>query len=163
MSKWNQLSKLSKVAFLLAIVVGGYGLFMVAMGTTSPILVVTSGSMEPKICRGDLLIIQYKKAEDIQILDIIVWMDTDTPIVSRVVEIEIIYGEYYYTTKGDNNALRDPGVKSHDDIIGVVVGRIPWVGYIGLFLSSEFGVIIIVLLFLTIIIVSEFVSKGKDN
>ena len=149
---WKRSSKLAKVVFLVAVVVGGYGMFMIAMGT-SPIVVVTSGSMEPTMYRGDLIIIQYRTAEDIQLQDIIVYQDN--PTVSRVVQIEIIDGEYYYSTKGDNNAAQDAGVRSHDDIIGVVVGIIPWVGNIPLALETEFGIIILVLVCAAIIIVHE--------
>ena len=67
--KWNQRSEIAKTVFLLTIVVfgtlGGYGIFMIAMGTTSPIVVVTSGSMEPTIYAGDLLIIQARAAEQL--------------------------------------------------------------------------------------------------
>lgn len=169
--KWNQRSEMAKTVFLLTIVVfgtlGGYGVFMIAMGTTSPIVVVTSGSMEPTIYRGDLLIIQARAAEDIHLFDIVVYQDTtyhtDGPIVHRVIEIEIIDGEYYYTTKGDNNAVQDPGVRTHDEIVGVVVLTIPWLGNVSLALRSEFGMVFIVIIFIAIIIVPELVCKDDEE
>ncbi len=169
--KWNQRSEIVKTVFLLTIVVlgtlGGYGIFMIAMGTTSPIVVVTSGSMEPTIYRGDLLIIQTRAAEDILLFDIVVYQDTtyhtEGPIVHRVVEIEIINGTYYYTTKGDNNSIVDYGVRTHDEIVGVVVSQIPWLGNISLALRSEFGIVFIVLIFIAIIIVPELVCKDDKE
>ncbi|MHA1575849.1 MAG: signal peptidase I [Candidatus Thorarchaeota archaeon] len=162
---------MAKTVFLLSIVVvgtlGGYGLFMVAMGTTSPIVVVTSGSMEPTIYRGDLLVIQARAVEDIHLLDIIVFNDTSVhyngPVVHRVVEIEIIDGEYFFTTKGDNNSVQDSGVRSHDEIFGVVISTIPWIGNFSLALRSEYGIVFIVILFIAIIIVPEVVCKSDDE
>ena len=170
--RWNERSEWAKTAFLLLIVVGGtlggYGLFMVAMGTTSPLVVVTSESMETTLYRGDLLILQARAQEDIHLLDIVVYQDTvwhtDGPIVHRVVEIEIINGTYYYYTKGDNNPMRDPGERTYDEIIGVVVGRIPAIGNISLFLRTPEGFAIIIILFIVILVVPEFVcSKEEDD
>jgi len=169
--KWNERSEWTKTAFLLVIVVGGtlggYGLFMVAMGTTSPLVVVTSESMETTLYRGDLLILQARAAEDIHLLDIVVYQDSvwhvDGPIVHRVVEIEIINGTYYYYTKGDNNDMRDPGERTYDEIIGVVVGRIPAIGNVSLFLRTPEGFAIIIILFIVILVVPEFVCSKEDK
>ncbi|MFW9921482.1 MAG: signal peptidase I, partial [Candidatus Thorarchaeota archaeon] len=157
-------------AFLLAVVIGGtltgYGIFMVVMGTTSPLVVVTSESMETTLYRGDLLVLQARAQEDIHLLDIVVYQDTvwhtDGPIVHRVVEIQIVNGTYYYYTKGDNNAMRDPGERTYDEIVGVVVGRIPAVGNVSLFLRTPEGFAIIIILFIVILVVPEFVC-AKDE
>ena len=169
--RWNERSEWAKTAFLLAIVVGGtlggYGLFMVAMGTTSPLVVVTSESMEPTMYRGDLLILQARAQEDIHLLDIVVYQDTvwhtDGPIVHRVVEIQIVNGTYYYYTQGDNNAMRDPGERTYDEIIGVVIGMIPAVGNISLFLRTPEGFAIVIVLFIIILVVPEFVCAKEEE
>ncbi len=165
--KWKQRSEMTKTAFLLAIVVigtlGGYGIFMISMGTTSPLVVVTSESMEPNLYRGDLLILQAKAPEDIHLADIVVYQDTtwhtDGPIVHRVVEIQEVDGVYYYYTKGDNNAMRDPGERTYDEIVGVVVGRIPWIGNISLFLRTTIGFVTMIIIFFVILIVPEYVCQ----
>ncbi|MGV9169669.1 MAG: signal peptidase I, partial [Promethearchaeia archaeon] len=86
--KWEQRSELVKTLFLLGIVAlatfGGYGIFMFSMGTTTPLVVVTSESMEPALYPGDLLVLQGRPAEDIAVGDIIVYEDDwygDAPIV----------------------------------------------------------------------------------
>ncbi|MFW9933803.1 MAG: signal peptidase I [Candidatus Thorarchaeota archaeon] len=168
--RWNDRSEWAKTAFLLAVVIGGtltgYGIFMVVMGTTSPLVVVTSESMETTLYRGDLLVLQARAQEDIHLLDIVVYQDTvwhtDGPIVHRVVEIQIVNGTYYYYTKGDNNAMRDPGERTYDEIVGVVVGRIPAVGNVSLFLRTPEGFAIIIILFIVILVVPEFVC-AKDE
>ena len=168
---WNQRSEVFKTAFLLVLVVGGtlagYGLFMVAMGTTSPLVVVTSGSMEPTLYRGDLLVLQHRPQEDIHLLDIVVYQDTsyhtDGPIVHRVVEIDIVNGTYYYYTKGDNNAMRDPGVRTYNEIVGVVVDIIPAIGNVSLFLRTTAGIATVAVLFIAILVVPEFVCKDEEK
>lgn len=169
--KWEERPEWAKTAFLLALVVGGtlagYGIFMVAMGTTSPLVVVTSESMETTLYRGDLLILQARPQEDIRLLDIIVYQDTewhtDGPIVHRVVEIQIVNGTYHYYTKGDNNDARDPYERTYDEIIGVVVGRIPAVGHVSLFLRTTEGFIMIIALFVVILVVPEFICKDDEE
>ncbi len=169
--KWNERSEWAKTAFLLGIVVGGtlagYGLFMVAMGTTSPLVVVISDSMEPTLYRGDLLILQARAPEDIHLMDIIVFQDNlfhnTGPVVHRVVEIQIVDGEYYYYTKGDNNAMRDPGERTYDEIIGVMVSRIPAVGNISLFLRSEVGIAVMAVIFIAILVVPEYACKDDEE
>ena len=142
--KWNQRSEIFKTALLLSIVMcgtlGGYGLFTIAMGTSSPIVVVVSGSMEPIMYRGDLLIIQARAGEDIQIGDIVVFQDTtyhpSGPVVHEIIEINEVDGEYEYITKGDNNPAPDPDERTYDEILGVVVAIIPW-GVISVYSSMN--------------------------
>ena len=169
--KWDQRSELVKTVFLLTIVVGGtlgsYGLFMVAMGTTSPVVVVTSESMEPTIYKGDLLIIQARAQEDIHLLDIVVYQDTSYhpggPIVHRIIQIEEIDGVTYYTTRGDNNSGDDPGVRTYEEIVGVVITTIPWVGNISLFLRTPSGIAVMAVIFIAILILPELFSKDDED
>ena len=169
--KWNQRSELFKTAFLLGIVIGGtlgsYGLFMVAMGTPTPVVVVTSESMETTIYKGDLLIVQKRAQEDIHLSDIVVYQDTtyhpEGPIVHRIVKIEVIDDVTYYTTKGDNNSGEDPGVRTYEEIVGVVVATIPWVGNVSLFLRTPAGYVVMAIIFIAILILPEFIGKDDED
>ncbi|MHA1934726.1 MAG: signal peptidase I [Candidatus Thorarchaeota archaeon] len=169
--KWSQRSEEAKTIILLAIVVlstiAGYGVFMVVMGTTSPLVVVTSGSMEPTLYAGDLCIIQARADDQILLSDIIVYWDTtyhsDGPIIHRVVDIQIIDGEYFYYTKGDNNHFQDGGERTIDEVMGVVVATIPKLGHISLFLRTPPGWITIIIIFVLILVVPEFVCKNGND
>jgi signal peptidase len=167
--KWDDRSELAKTIFLLVIVVvstlGGYGLFMAAMGTTTPLVVVTSGSMIPTLERGDLLVLQGRAEEDIAIGDIVVYTAPgyDAPIVHRVVRIEEVDGEIRYFTQGDNNDYVDSGYRTYKDIVGVQVLRIPYLGHVSLFLKTTTGTVIAVILILLLLIVPEFVCKEEDE
>jgi len=146
---------------------GGYGIFMLAMGTTSPLVVVTSESMEPVLYRGDLLVVQARAPDQIRLGDIIVYRDTEfhpeTSIVHRVVEIVNVNGTYFYYTRGDANAVRDEGYRTYDEVVGVVVLTIPWIGNVSLFLRTPQGFIVIAAIFIAILVLPEIACKKSEQ
>ena len=168
--KWNDRSEIWKTAFALSIVIlvtiSGYTTFVLVMGTTSPLVVVTSGSMEPTLYRGDLLVIQARAEDQIAIDDVIVFQadwNPDMPIVHRVIRIsEDEYGNLLFATRGDNNHAVDYGNRTIDDIIGVVVGIIPVLGHVSLFLQTTEGQITAVILILVILLVPEVLERRRN-
>jgi signal peptidase len=138
---------------------------MVIMGTSTPLVVVTSGSMLPNLERGDLLVLQGRPAEDIAVGNIIVFTtpNNDAPIVHRVESIEEIDDELRYYTKGDNNDYVDAGYRTYEDIVGVQVFRIPYLGHVSLFLKEPTGMVIAIILIVILLIVPEFVCKNDDE
>ena len=167
---WSKRSDLEKTLIVVAAVIGitvsGFGVFTLAMGTSSPLVVVTSNSMYPSLERGHLLVLQSYQPEDIQVGNIIVYnadWHPDAPIVHRVVEIVEVGDEYHYYTKGDANADRDPYYRTYDDIVGVVVLAIPYVGYITLILHEPAGFITVMVIFLALLILPEFLVKGDEE
>ncbi|MCJ1335165.1 Signal peptidase complex catalytic subunit [Bachmanniomyces sp. S44760] len=113
----------------------------------SPIVVVLSGSMEPAFQRGDLLFL-WNRGQETQIGEVVVYnvRDKDIPIVHRVVRR---YGggtkPLKLLTKGDNNSADDTALYAEGqdylerskDIIGSVVGYVPFVGYVTILLSEH--------------------------
>jgi signal peptidase len=83
--------------------------------------------------------------------------------VHRIVEIQNVTGELHYITKGDNNDLRDPMYRVYEDIIGVVVLAIPYIGHVTLFLHQPYGLAIVLILFVALLILPEVFMKDKDN
>ncbi len=172
--RWNERSETTKTVFLLVVVIGvtfgGYGLFMVAMNTTTPLVVVTSESMVPTLQVGDLLVLQRPAEDQIQVGDIIVynadWF-SGAPIVHRVVRITEIGGERYFFTKGDNNQQEDPSPCTYEDILGVVVFRIPYLGNVSLairgLVSTPLGVVVIIILFGLILFGPEFLCRSEAD
>ncbi len=167
---WERRSEVQKTVIVLAFVVlltiGGYGVFMVGMGTATPLVVVTSDSMVPALLRGDLLVLQGRAAESIQIGDIVVYEDdwyTGAPVVHRVVAIEIVGDVYYFFTRGDANPMNDPGNRTIEEIVGVMVLRIPYLGSVSMFLRTPAGIGVIALIFIAIIILPEVVCKDDEE
>ena len=171
--KWDSRSEAVKTGFIILIIIGGtlggYGLFMVGMGTTTPLVVVTSGSMIPALQVGDLLVLRGVPEDQLQVGNIIVFKDndphfqTDNPIVHRIISIENVDGELRFYTKGDANASQDPGYRTYDEIIGVMVTAIPYIGSVSMFLKTPEGIAVIIILFIVILIVPEFVCKDDEE
>lgn len=148
----------ASVILVVFITLSGYVVFALAMGTSTPLVVVTSGSMQPALHRGDLLVIQARSEDQINVDDIVVynadWLDT--PIVHRVIEIiEDTDDERLFKTKGDYNYNNDSGYRVIDDIIGVVILTIPFVGHISLFIQTIEGKIIVFAIILLLVVGPE--------
>ncbi len=135
------------------------------MGTSSPLVVVTSDSMSPTLERGHLLVLQRHAPEEVYVGDIVVYnadWHTQAPVVHRIIQIENISGEYRYYTQGDNNNQPDPFYRTYDDIVGVVIASVPWIGNITLFLQTPGVLPVVFVLLLALMIIPEFIPK-KDK
>jgi len=157
---------LYSILVILVISLSGYTSLIFSMGTTSPLVVVTSDSMKPTLERGDLLVIQARPEESIILGDIIVfWMMShpDSPVVHRIVEIiEDQNGGRRFVTRGDNNPSVDRGERTIEDVLGVVVLRIAVIGYVSLFLHTTIGFIIFTIIIIELFILSELFEKYRN-
>ncbi|MHA1473509.1 MAG: signal peptidase I [Promethearchaeota archaeon] len=155
-----------------------YFILQISFNTESPIVVVISGSMEPQIHKGDLLFVMGIDPEDIKNGtaedkdgDIIVffanWHGAPVePIVHRVINKYQEGGTWYFETKGDANSIPDQGVRSEDDIIGVVVGGIPFIGWVKIFLTDSgllIPLLVVISALLIISIVRDFYKGDGDD
>jgi signal peptidase len=109
-------------------------------GNVTPLLVVKSGSMEPTLKVGDVIVIEPAAPQDINIGDVIVFWNPwyGNLVVHRVVH-KTDEGVY---TRGDANAGTDPwSPVPYKNIVGKWTGfKIPYwtgIGYLSLFLSGE--------------------------
>ncbi|KAI3627471.1 signal peptidase I [Malassezia furfur] len=111
--------------------------------TESPVVVVLSGSMEPGFYRGDLLFL-VKTSRPIEVGDVTVYRarNTEIPIVHRVLETHSASHGQLLLTKGDNNLMDDIMLYNgarwlhSDQIVGRVVGYLPYVGYVTLLMND---------------------------
>ena len=95
------------------------------------IKIVLSGSMEPAIKVGSIVII--KPADTYEIGDIITFGKDDrdnVPTTHRIVEMRVIEGELRFMTKGDANDDSDFREVTENQIIGKVLLDIPWLGFL---------------------------------
>jgi len=140
----------------------------VSLNTETPVVVVISGSMEPNIHEGDLLFVMGTDAGEIKIGDVIVFdasWGPQEPIVHRVIDIQNITGVWHFETKGDANSDSDPDLVSQYDVLGVVVGRIPYIGWVKLFLE-RYNLLIPLLVIISVLLVISIVRdifKGDDE
>lgn len=118
--------------------------------------VVLSGSMEPELSVGDLLIV--KAAEDYEPGDIVVYQTGRMAVVHRILEI----GEEFAVTKGDANTAPDEPI-ALTAIKGSVIRVIPLVGYGVWALKTPLGVIITIVLAVLLVEFSYRSEKNEKN
>jgi len=120
------------------------------------LLVVKSGSMEPAIKTGSIVI--DKNFSEYNVGDIVTFKDREKPketTTHRLVSKQIQNSTNLFTTKGDANDSADLEKITQDRIVGKVLIVIPYLGYIADFARSLPGLIVIILIPATIIIYEE--------
>ncbi|MFX1279321.1 MAG: signal peptidase I [Promethearchaeota archaeon] len=155
-----------------------YFVMQIALNTKSPMVVVVSGSMEPNLHKGDLLFLKGKDAGNIKNGtiegkegDIIVfdarglWIHAPSdPIVHRVVDKKYDNG-WFFLTKGDANLSPDEAWVPETRILGVVVGRIPYLGWVKIILTDS-GLLIPLLVIVSVLLVVSIIwdlVKGEED
>lgn len=106
--------------------------------------VVVSGSMEPVLYRGDIVIVNNNPGTA-QVGDIIVYQPTwfPKPVIHRIIYIgKTPGGDTFFVTKGDNNPSPDPVPVHPDQIISEAVTIndaplvIPKIGHVTLWIRG---------------------------
>ena len=120
---------------------------------------VASGSMEPTLQIGDLIITKEKSKKDIKVGDIISFKDGDSTITHRVIKVISQNGEILYQTKGDNNNVGDEKNIKYEDVEGVYVDHIPELGKMYIYIQKTPVVIFI----LIIIYIIYKIVETKEN
>jgi len=118
--------------------------------------VVLSGSMEPTLSVGDLIIVS--EARPYGENDIVVFQSGNSLVVHRIIEIE---GESVITQGDANNTPDSPINKSV--IKGKVVAVVPQVGTAVNFIKSPIGTIMVVVLAVVLMELPYRKEKEKDD
>ena len=104
------------------------------------IMIVGSGSMTGTLNKGDIIFYEkYGKNDEIEDGQIIVFNKDGMKIIHRIIEQKLMGTEIRYYTKGDANQDKDDGYRERKDIIGQVKARIPYVGYLTLWVNDFIG------------------------
>lgn len=99
-------------------------------------VVIATESMTGELNKGDIVFYKQYEGETISEEQIILFTQNEGVYVHRVVEIVDINGELRYYTKGDFNEDRDSGYRVEDDIVGITTFKLPYVGYVTLWLRE---------------------------
>lgn len=121
--------------------------------------VVLSGSMEPDIMIGSIVIIKPAKIYDVG--DVITFgkdNKSEVPVTHRIIERKEEFGVVSYITKGDANKSGDPGEVKQNEIIGKVLFDVPHIGYILDFAKKPKGFFVLVIIPAALIALGE-ISK----
>jgi signal peptidase I len=92
---------------------------------------IASGSMSPKIEKGDIVIIEKLEDTDFSNLkkgDIIAFQHRSVVVVHRIIDIKKVKEELYFYTKGDANDTADNYSITKEEIVGKVDFWIPFMG-----------------------------------
>lgn len=119
--------------------------------------VVLSGSMEPELSVGDLLIVLDSSSYEIG--DVVVYQDGNIAVTHRIVRFS---DEEEIVTQGDANNTEDDPI-SAEAIKGEVVAVIPFVGYVINAIKTPIVTICILVLAVFLLERSFRAEKQTDN
>jgi signal peptidase len=117
---------------------------------------VYSGSMEPAIMTGDLVVTRPVATGDISVGDIITFATSKGLTCHRVASAES--DPTRFVTRGDSNDCPDPMEVTPENVRGKVVTHIPMAGYFSQFVKTPFGLIVTIVLPGLLIIGAELKS-----
>ena len=109
---------------------------------------VGSGSMEPELKVGSVVVVRPVDPETIVPGDIITFRLSgveETIVTHRVTSVEH-NSPLYFTTKGDANLKPDPSPVPAKDVVGKVIVNVPLLGYIAKYLKTFVGFMLTVVL-----------------
>ncbi len=162
---------MKKIKILTQIIYGVVIIFLVALGLALSLtfldlpinfklFTVQSGSMEPAIHTGSLILV--KPSQDYTSNQIITFKTGDTTTTHRIVEKIIQDDKTQYRTKGDANDGPDSGVVDINSVVGKVIFSIPYLGYPISFARTQTGLIVLIIIPATIIVYGEILNIKKE-
>ena len=124
--------------------------------------IVLTGSMEPSINAGDLVIVKGAEKNNIKPGDVITYSvgNTEQTVTHRVTEIVEKNNKTYYKTKGDNNNSVDSELIQYENVLGTMSFKIGKLGLLVNALKTTGGIAAIALI---IIIAWVYSSKKNDR
>jgi len=138
--------KVIYTASILLVMILGIIIAITAFEINLPIKIyaVQTGSMEPAIITGDLILV---RGEDNYEVDDIVTFYSGSGEGSRVIthRIESINDDGLYVTKGDANSVSDVDLVQKDNVIGKYFFRIPYLGYVVNFSKTPMGFFLLII------------------
>lgn len=152
----------------LFIVAGLAALSAFGMPGSYKLFVVQTGSMQPAIKTGSLVVIKpFDKYENGEVISYKVQPTADIKnpkavITHRVYEVSQEKGITYYTTKGDANETPDFNKVAKDSVLGKVILNIPLLGYPVGFAKTQTGFVLLIVIPATIIVYSELMNIKNE-
>jgi len=134
------------------------------------VLSVLSGSMEPAIHTGSVVIVA--PAEDYKIGEVITFGEiskTKTPTTHRINDIKVVNDKPVYITKGDANNAPDNKEVAASEVKGKVLFSIPYLGFALNFVKQPIGFALVIIVPAILIIWEEAkkifheITRGKKK
>ncbi len=130
--------------------------------------VIMSGSMEPAVQVGSIVVTQKIDVDNVKAGDIIVFHRSDSKTLHRVVDKIVENDSYYFRTKGDANEDPDPWLVQPEQIQGALLLTIPYYGYLLYYAGTPIGFMFMVIVPAALLIGNEVkkiiqLKKGRKN
>ena len=120
---------------------------------------VYTGSMEPAIPVGGIVVIKPVDPETLRIGDVICFrLSEPTSITHRIINIT----EEGFITKGDANEDPDTWIVKNENVIGKAVFTVPFIGYLGYLARTPIGFLLLIVIPASIIIIMEIRNIIKE-
>jgi len=123
---------------------------------------VYTGSMEPAIPVGGIVVIKPVNPDTLKVGEIICFKiesESSTTVTHRIFNIT----DEGFITKGDANEDPDQWIVKKENVIGKVIAVIPYIGYLGYFVRTPIGFILLILIPATLIILMEIRNIIKET
>lgn len=125
--------------------------------------IVLSGSMEPKLLEGDIIVTKAIAPEQVVKGNIITFRsDNNTVVTHRVISVKATGGLTFYT-KGDANTVADAKAVKAEELEGIYLWRIAGVGRIGMFLKTPIGILLFLITLTCIFIIYFIVPRNRHS
>jgi len=125
--------------------------------------IVLSGSMEPTILAGDIIVTKNIAPEQIVKGDVIAFRaEKNTVVTHRVTDVQTANG-VSFLTRGDANTGADARAVSVEELEGIYHWRVAGVGKFAMFLQTPIGMLIFVITPLCLFIIYDIVSRNKRS
>ncbi len=128
-------------------------------------LIVLTGSMEPEINSGDMIIVKQIDSADVKEKDVIAFFDPDgngqSILTHRVTGITEVDGQTAFITKGDANNTEDRLPATADQLVGIYVFRIHGLGNVAMFMQTTAGLIVCVVLPLVLLVGYDLIRRRQ--
>ena len=127
------------------------------------IFTVVTGIMEPRYNIGDVLIAKEKDPSEIKVGDAISYLASKGEIKNHVITHEVVNitkdenGKYLFHSKGLVNLVEDP-VVHEDQLYGVVVYKTKLLSYVRKIISTDLGMLLLIIIPILYIIISEMIA-----
>lgn len=126
--------------------------------------IVLSGSMEPEIHKGDIILTKVVDPETLRVDDVIAFRDAENTVTThRIIDIVEESGVEYFITKGDNNSTQDRNLVEKSDVEGIYIMRIPGIGSMMQSLSQPTTIMVLVVGITVIFVIGFTISNKKQQ
>lgn len=128
-------------------------------------LIVLTGSMEPEISSGDLIICKQIDGSKVQVGDVLAFFDPDSTgtavLTHRVTQITEQDGALAFITKGDANNTEDRTPVPADNLVGQYQFKISGAGNVAMFMQTTAGLVVCVIVPLVLLVAYDVIRRRR--